>query len=173
MSSTTVERLLDQMSYSLDTSSGYSDELLNYLETFTGDTSDEDKITAIKELRKTFAKFTMSLADLRDDNSNAIESYNTKNKLGPLANVAKSRLSISVDEKGDPSTLLAYLDEINEAQNLNLEHINLIGRLSSSLSATLPLGQGENVEDDTLKHILDGYTAEDDNDCLLYTSRCV
>ncbi|CUS23029.1 LAQU0S08e00562g1_1 [Lachancea quebecensis] len=170
MSSKAEDKLLDELNKSLDLNYAYSSELIESLFELSSDSSDDKTIGAIHALQKTFCSFTTSLADLRDENNNALESYNTKKKLEPFANVAKSRLSATLDESGNPSALLSYIDEINTGNDLSLEHINLIGRLSSILIEMLPTELDDSTQNLELSQILEAYdinsTVNEDTECL-------
>lgn len=170
MSSKTVERLLDDLHKSLDVNYAHSSELIESLSVLSSDSTDDKMIEAIRALQTTFHSFTTSLADLRDENINAMESHNTKRKLEPFANVAKSRLSATFDENGNASTLLSYIDEVITGNNLNLEHINLIGRLSSVLIEMLPSELDDSTQNLELAQILEAYNTDskgsEDTDCL-------
>ncbi|SCU92388.1 LANO_0E00650g1_1 [Lachancea nothofagi CBS 11611] len=164
MSSNNLELMLNELQSSLNVNHQHSIELLDDLETLVVDSSAESKKTeALKSMRANFARSTMSMADLRDEHTNIIESYNTKLKLGPLADVAKSRLTVSVDSNGDPSLLLDYITEVNDSHSLHMEHVNLIGRLSSKFSDSAVSSSKDSSNTGAefdLEKVLDAYEAE-------------
>ncbi|SCU99440.1 LAFA_0G24080g1_1 [Lachancea sp. 'fantastica'] len=134
MNSKNVESMLDELLALLNVNYRHSNELVDNLTVLIENSVDDAAMgEAFTAMRSVFGEFIMSMANLRDEHTNVIESYNTKLKLGPSADVAKSRLSASVDEDGNESELLQLVYEVCDSYNLHMEHINLVGRLSSKL----------------------------------------
>ncbi|SCU81565.1 LAME_0B07690g1_1 [Lachancea meyersii CBS 8951] len=168
MDSKNVESMLDELVALLKSNYQLSNGLLDNLQTLVEDSAnDSAKNEALMAMRADFGPFMMSMADLRDGHISIIESYNTKLKLGPSADVAKSRLTASIDKEGNITELLQSIYEISESYNLHMEHINLIGRLSSKLcdtalySSKTALGADDELDID---HILDAYETSGDGD---------
>ncbi|SCU79441.1 LADA_0B00672g1_1 [Lachancea dasiensis] len=163
MSSHNVESMLNQLSMSLEVNYNHADQLFDYLETILMNSTEKSaQIAALQKMSGSFAQLTMSMADLRDDHTSVVESYNTKLKLAPLADVAKSRLTVTSNSDGQASEMLEYLNEVNDSHNLQLEHTNLIGRLSSNLcDAASAFSQVEKEDYFDLESWLQSYKSED------------
>ncbi|CEP62607.1 Thp2p LALA0_S05e09406g [Lachancea lanzarotensis] len=168
MNSKNVDLMLDGLIATLKSNHQHSNELLDNLALLIEESVDDvHKMEALSAMRHTFGQFIMSMADLREEHTNVIESYNTKLKLGPSADVAKSRLAVSVDSEGNESELFQLVYEMCENYNLHMEHINLVGRLSSKLcDPALASRSAAGDRDDAfdLKQILEAYNSLGDED---------
>ncbi|AMD21187.1 HEL093Cp [Eremothecium sinecaudum] len=142
MSTRYMDLLNEQQGY-LDENYNLAQEVLDILDGLANEEkSDEDKIALLKSLKKGSDELFSSLINLRINNINSIESYNTKMKIGPSSDVAKSKLKVSPTDLGNPDNLYNYLKELRLLNFEWMKHLKLLNDFSTDMSFPIANQEG-------------------------------
>ncbi|SCU90075.1 LAMI_0E00518g1_1 [Lachancea mirantina] len=129
-----IEKLLHDIKKSIDVNCDVASKLLDQVALLVVEEQTSSVCSdAMATLRMIFPTHIISLAEIRDQQTAVIECYNTKMKLSPSADVARSQLSFSRTGHPEGSELLEYINEVQELELSLFEHQSLLGRLSASL----------------------------------------
>lgn len=129
-----MDLLDDQHSYLEDSYSQGQEiiELLNNL--LVQNISDDQIIIALKELQEKNDELFNSLLDLKMNSIACLESTNTKSKIGPASDLAKSQLKVTSRGTANNDNLFIFIRELQQLNKLWMIHLNNLNKLSYSIS---------------------------------------
>lgn len=116
------------------------EELISSLE--NNDGSALDHMAKIASQNECLLK---EIVNLRLAQINAIESHRTRVKLGPSAELARSKLFLSTEERDDPHNLFDYFEELKQLHESWMRHISLLSNLSDELAFKFESKEGNKV----------------------------
>lgn len=135
---TTFVDLLDEQQGFLEESYEQVNEALRLLYKLADENeADEKKIKTLKKLQEEHPALVKSMANLKSNQSSVMESYNTKVKISPSADTARSKLFFSYKDASNPDNLFIYTRELRNLNRSWMIHVNLLGRLSMKLCRQL------------------------------------
>ncbi|AET39877.1 Thp2p Ecym_5093 [Eremothecium cymbalariae DBVPG len=144
MSTRYMDLLNVQQGY-LDENYNKVQEILDILDGLVDENlSDEEKVKLLKSLSDERSRLFKSLINLRVNNTNCIETYNTKIKIGPASDIAKSRLKATPTDISSGDNLFNYLKEVRQLHIAWLKHLKLLNALAVDMC--YPLVNQEDTE---------------------------